>query len=53
MFKDRKNVLYWSPDKMNDSELKHLLYSLKRSGEDGKTLYDKIWCWKLNYRKND
>jgi len=45
--------MVWSPDKLNDKELELLLHALKRYGEDATPLYDKIWCWKMNYRNKD
>jgi hypothetical protein len=43
----------WSPDKISNRELNILLDYLRKGGDDYKNLYDKFWCWKLNYRKKD
>ena len=39
---------YWTPNDLSDSELQHLMDVLKKNNEESK-LYNKFWCWKMNY----
>ena len=42
--------MVWSPKDLNGDEIELILEALKRYGEEATPLYDKIWCWKMNYR---
>ena len=42
--------MVWSPKDLNDNEIELILEALKRYGEEATPLYNKIWCWKMNYR---
>ena len=39
--------------KFTSNEIDLILKSLEKYGEDGKDLRNKIWCWKMNYRKKN
>jgi len=45
--------MVWSLKNLSEDEIDLILKSLKRYGEDATPLYNKIWCWKMNYRKKD
>ena len=45
--------MVWSPNKITDDDLNLLLKALKRYGEEAKSLHNKIWCWKMNFRNKD
>jgi hypothetical protein len=43
---------YWTPNDLSDSELQYLMDVLKKNNEESK-LYNKFWCWKMNYRNKN
>lgn len=43
----------WTPDKISDNDLESLLKYLKEGDRGSRHLYNKFWCWKMNYRNKD